>query len=202
MTEKEIHQICEEHFIKNYTINNDMSIDVDRYVNLNGFNLKKIPLTFNKVNGDFRCRNNILESLEGVPKEVTGDFHCSYNKLKSLKYLPTYIGRDFFCNDNKIKTLEGCPNIISGLFDASDNSLRTLENIPKCEIFSIAENPVTQFLIMLDFDRDNINYFNELGVIQKQGRATVVILDRLNYLLQDLGKEEISEKKIRNYKVI
>ena len=57
-----IDEICEKYGIKNYTINDDGSIDVDSDVYLNGSNLTQIPLKFNKVTGDFYCYNNSLLS--------------------------------------------------------------------------------------------------------------------------------------------
>jgi len=43
LTDKEIHKICKEYGIKNYTINTDGSIDVDGYVNLSKKRLTKLP---------------------------------------------------------------------------------------------------------------------------------------------------------------
>jgi len=41
LTDKEIHKICKEYGIENYTINNDGSIDVDGYVDLSNMELTK-----------------------------------------------------------------------------------------------------------------------------------------------------------------
>ena len=84
MKEQEIHNICNEYDIDNYTINPDGSIDVDDNVNLNYRDLTKIPIKFNKVSGNFDCFRNQLTSLEGCPKEVGGYFSCSNNKLSTL----------------------------------------------------------------------------------------------------------------------
>ncbi len=62
---EDIDEICRKYKIRNYTINTDGSIDVDGHVDLSQENLIKIPIRFNKINGDFTCRDNNLTSLEG-----------------------------------------------------------------------------------------------------------------------------------------
>ena len=62
--------------IKNYTINNDGSIDVDGNVKLSRINLTNLPFKFGKISGNFYCSNNLLTSLEGAPTSVGGEFYC------------------------------------------------------------------------------------------------------------------------------
>ena len=76
-----IQKICHEYGIRNYTINDDMSIDVDGSVFLDDVKINKLPLKFRNVSGFFACNNNNLVSLEGSPKYVGGSFVCSFNKL-------------------------------------------------------------------------------------------------------------------------
>jgi len=76
----EIHRICREYGINNYTINGDGSIDVDGYVNLHGRGLTKLPLKFNHVSGNFLCYDNNLTTLDGSPERVDGNFYCDYNR--------------------------------------------------------------------------------------------------------------------------
>lgn len=85
-----IEYLCRRYNIKNYTINEDMSVDVDGSVNLYRCSLSKIPLKFGYVSGSFRCDHNQLETLEGSPKIVDYDFNCDNNQLKSLKGSPDY----------------------------------------------------------------------------------------------------------------
>ena len=107
MTEQEIHNICKEYDIKNYTINPDGSIDVDGNVDLSYMDLTEIPLKFNKVSGSFYCYNNQLTSLVGGPKEVGRNFDCYNNQLTSLERSPIELGGSFWCNRNKLTSLEG-----------------------------------------------------------------------------------------------
>ena len=70
---------CEKYRIKNYTINDDGSIDVNGNVYLDGQKLTELPLNFNKV---------------------MGSLYCPYNKLKTLKHLRAVKGLSFsfvFC---------------------------------------------------------------------------------------------------------
>ncbi len=84
MSEEEIHKICNELKIDNYTINPDGSIDVVGDVFLSNKNLDKLPLKFNYVSGVFVCSYNKLTSLEGSPKKLGLKLYCSRNPLTSL----------------------------------------------------------------------------------------------------------------------
>lgn len=98
--------------ITNYTINDDLSIDVDGYVNLNRkLNNGKLPdyIQFGKIkNGYFSIEHNNLISLKGSPRYInggpqapySGDFICSYNKLTSLMFAPKKISGTFICHYN------------------------------------------------------------------------------------------------------
>lgn len=147
-----IEEICNKYEIVNYTINDDGSIDVDRWVELYDNQLTELPLKFNKVNGHFHCGENNLTTLEGSPKWVSDDFYCYDNNLTSLKGSPQVIGGNFYCYDNKLTNLDGipekigkgiycdynkltslkgCPEIINGDFDCSGNFLTSLKDGPK-----------------------------------------------------------------------
>ena len=102
-TREEVIEVCERYRIKNYTINDDLSIDVDGDVNLSYGNLEYLPLKFNYVSGNFYCNNNALESLEGSPQTVGGGFQCSQNELKTLEGCPQTVNGNFLCFGNELK---------------------------------------------------------------------------------------------------
>lgn len=129
-TEDDIHQVCRIHKIHNYTINDNLSIDVQGSVSLL-LTLKYLPLNFNYVSGYFACTHNNLISLEGAPKKVGSDFKCHHNKLESLKYCPEEIGGKFICENNNLTSLKGCPKEVNYEFDCSWNDLKTLEGCPE-----------------------------------------------------------------------
>jgi hypothetical protein len=97
-----IHEICEKYNITNYTINGDGSIDVVGDVWLDNKGLTELPLTFNKVSGNFICSTNELTTLKGSPRWVGGFFSCNHNQLTSLEFGPDYITLDYFCTNNKL----------------------------------------------------------------------------------------------------
>ena len=117
----------EEFGIKNYTINNDGTIDVDGDVNLSRYNLIKIPFKFGRVTGRFYCLDNQLTSLEGCPEEVGGYFACSKNNLKNLIGGPQEVGGDYICINNVLESLEGCAGDIGGNFHYNNNQLEMLD---------------------------------------------------------------------------
>ncbi len=90
--EDEIHRICREYDIENYTINPDGSIDVDSGVLLFNCGLTELPLQFRRVEGVFMCSHNDLTTLKGAPKYIGGDFWCNVNNLTDLEYFPEHIG--------------------------------------------------------------------------------------------------------------
>jgi hypothetical protein len=117
----QIEKWLDEHKIKNYTINDDLTIDVDGYVDLRKYEEKHLPdyIQFRKVTKYFYigyCPK--LESLEGCPKEVGGSFYCyDCPKLKSLEGGPKEVGIDFSCSGcSELTSLEGCPKKVNGLF--------------------------------------------------------------------------------------
>jgi hypothetical protein len=107
MNEQEIHDICKNFGIKNYTINSYGSIDVNDDVNISARGLTEIPLRFNNVNGYFNCSHNNLTTLKNCPIYVGDWFDCSYNQLTSLDGCSEYIRLEFFCSRNPLTSLYG-----------------------------------------------------------------------------------------------
>lgn len=127
MNEQEIHDICEELFIKEYTINTDGSIDVDGNVYIRNLDLGKLPLKFNIVHGSFDCSYNNLTTLDGSPKVVGGFFNVSDNNLTSLIGGPVNVKYSYVCSNNGLTSLEGSPIIIGGLFRCNNNPLKSID---------------------------------------------------------------------------
>ena len=97
--------------IENYTINDDLTVDVAGNVIMDGSNLKSMPVIFGKVGGDFNCSSNQLTSLEGAPREIGGDFNCVDNELTSLKGSPREVGGDFWCLGNRLSSFDVIGNV-------------------------------------------------------------------------------------------
>ena len=92
-TKQEIEIWLNKYEIKNYTINDDMTVDVDGDVWLYGRKFKEIPVKFNIVKGDLCCSKNKLTSTEFLPKEVHGYFSCYNNKFTNLDNFPKIVTR-------------------------------------------------------------------------------------------------------------
>ena len=109
-----IKNFCEKYYITNYTINDDLSIDVDGNVDIGYTPTKKsiyildeIPIKFNKVRGYFDCSNNNLSSLKNCPTYVGKNFSCDENNLSSLEHSPEFVGGSFDCYFNPLESLDG-----------------------------------------------------------------------------------------------
>ena len=200
----EINYICKKYRITNYTINNDMSVDInsDFRFRIKPKRTGRLPLNFNRINGSFNCNNLGLTTLFGTPEYVYGYFDCGYNNLQSLEYLSKFIIGDFYCNDNKLTNIKN-NSTITGSIRCYSNNLRTLENINYEDIRPFQsqnffnKNPIEEIWKLFK-NKKYIEHFNELDIIRDNGKT--VILERLNYFLQDLGKDEVTS--LKNYKTI
>ena len=94
----QIEDWLDEYGITNYTIHEDLVIDVHEKVYLLSKRLASLPFQFGIIQGDFNCTWNQLTSLKHCPKEVHGDFFCYKNKLTSLEHCPKVIKGFFVCD--------------------------------------------------------------------------------------------------------
>ena len=202
---QDINSICEKWGIKNYTINEDGSIDVDGDVNLKNKGLTKLPSKFRNVSGTFYCYSNRLTSLEGCPQSVGGDFNCYNNQLTSLEGCPQIVGGDFSCDNNQLTSLEGSPQSVGGGFYCYDNQLKDVYGIKEGfrlgGEFIIGNNPVEEIFKLFPEDRydEVIEFLNEYNVIRDGNK---VILQALELVYDELGIEVPDEIKIEGYEVI
>jgi len=178
-----IHKICKQYNIRNYTINNDGSIDVSEFTNLSEKRLMKLPLKFNKItNGsDFYCSYNDLTSLKGSPVEVDGGFFCGQNNLTSFKYAPKIIRYSFNCSNNKINSFEYFPSYIGDLFVCLNNPI--------------------YWVWVLFGDTTRIELLNDFDMFRdEETKNPAIVMDRLNDFLLTIGKDPV--EKIDEYKNI
>lgn len=141
LTKNQIKHIIKRYRIKldRYIVKEDV-IDVYGDVVITNTYLRKLPIKFGKVQGNFICCSNKLQSLDGAPSYVGGNFNCYGNELTSLKYAPLEVGGDFSCHENLLDSLKGCPKIINGNFNAFLNQLKNLQHGPEivrksCNLF-------------------------------------------------------------------
>jgi len=100
--------------IKNYTIQDDLSVDIDGDLMIASRSLKYLGVQFGHVSGHCSIARNSLASLKGSPKKVEGVFTCSNNKLKSLEFCPNEVNKSFFCKNNLIANFDHLPIHVGG----------------------------------------------------------------------------------------
>lgn len=134
MSIDEIHEICKIYKIVNYTINDDMSIDVNDNVNLFKLNLSELPLTFNIVNGkgNFNIMKAGLSTLKGSPREITSSFYCQFNNITDLSGGPDKVSYLYSCRNNEnLTSLKGLASHIDGSLNLSNCGLRDFKGVPE-----------------------------------------------------------------------
>jgi Leucine-rich repeat (LRR) protein len=99
MNKEEIKDWLSQYGISNYTIHDNLVVDVHESVWLSNNNLTSLPFQFGVIKGYFYCDYNQLTSLKHCPKEVHRNFSCSGNNLTSLEYCPKIIKDRFWCDD-------------------------------------------------------------------------------------------------------
>ena len=176
---EDITEICKKYGIKDYTINPDGSIDT-KDVYLSYKELTKLPLKFNKVNGNFWCNNNYRLTLEGCPKEVNGGFYCYNNKLTSFEFVPKIIRGAFSCENNNIKSFEYFPSYAKNFW---------CDGNPIYEVWKLFEN------------KDKIELLNDFDIFRDEDTDTPsIVMNRLNDFLLTIGGDPV--EKVKGYKNI
>lgn len=129
-SKEEVEAILKTYYIYKYTINDDLTVDVNEDVNLHYEDLEYFPVKFGVVQGNFDCSMNRLKSLRGAPRIVHGHFDCVINKLTTLEGAPREVDGDFDCSNNSLISLKGAPKEISGDFICRKNKdLKSLVGI-------------------------------------------------------------------------
>ena len=128
MKYQEIAQWLNDHDVFNYTIHDNLVVDVDGDVNLSNRKLTELPFQFGNVSGHFYCSVNKLTTLQYCPTAVGGNFSCYNNKLTSLQYCPTTVGGNFSCYNNKLTSLQYCPTTVGGFYCYQNPFIISKEN--------------------------------------------------------------------------
>ena len=173
---------------------------IDGMLDISINQLKNLNYCPEYVSEEFFCEQNHLTSLKGISKYIGGDLYAQQNDLTSVEGLQQHFFGNISLHDNNLTSLKGISKYIDGDLYLQSNSIRTFDHFPyvKGDLY-LKDNPIYELWNLFE-NVDYIGYFNELDIIQENGQ--VVILDRLNYFLQDIGKNEINENYIKNYKVV
>ena len=126
MNNSEIHRLCKEYGIENYTINDGL-VDVGGVVDLDGMDSinGSLPVKFGFIDGHFSCKRMGLTNLIGSPEVIWGWFDCRDNILTSLEGSPEEISAWFDCRKNNLTDLKGSPHMVNSHFNVGYNPLKT-----------------------------------------------------------------------------
>lgn len=137
----QIEKWLKEHNVKNFTINDDLTIDVNGDL----FIEDDLPdfINFNKVYADCTVWHTNVTTLRGVPKYVDGYFTCRRTSIESLEGCPIEIGNEFEVTYNKkLKNIDNLPQKVGYITKFYSNSKRVNNNtyqklcdITKNEVF-------------------------------------------------------------------
>lgn len=173
-----IHEICKKYRIKNYTINDDGSIDVNDDVDLFGIDLTELPLRFNRVNGNFICGLSKLTTLKGSPVWVGGYFSCANNFLKDLNYSPKKVMKDFICSRNNLTDLSSDIEYVGGDFICNHNQL--IDNYCDIKIRGDFYTSLEQDGLLFDNGSILTTNYKEWVLLKKRKKILNQIYDNCN----------------------
>ena len=180
-SEDQIVQLCKKYNIQNYSINPDLSIDVEGNVYLDRLQLSYLPLRFSRVGGDFNCYSNQLTTLEGGPREVGGHFVCFSNRLTTLEGGPREVGGYFDCSSNRLTTLDGGPREVIGRFDFSNN-------------------PVYEIVDKFPDRNKVLKFWDDFNVVRNGNKISAYRFKEMYFDLT--GKEFEGDMRFSGYKVV
>lgn len=186
---EEIAKWLDKNQVKNYTILEDNSVNVEGNVRLSDrlANLSKLPLNFNEVEGDFDISDNELVSLEGSPRKVGGSFLAFKNEISSLRGGPKEVGRSFIVLRNNISSLEFSPGIVKEDYICSHNPLTSLEGM-----ISVQGSVFTSVAISSIKGQEFV--YNGIKTYKYPGMAVMDYLDK-EYIA--LTEEEVNFEKTK-----
>jgi hypothetical protein len=137
-----IESVLRKYKIENYTINDDLTVDVNGKVEFSGNTFATLPIKFNVVNGDFKltdCKK--LTSLKGCPHHVGGTFWFKNNRIiRTLEDGPTTVDGNYVVGNSLIKDLRGSPKHIQQNYGITECLfLKSLNGCPETVggVFSI-----------------------------------------------------------------
>lgn len=117
--------------IRNFKINDDLTVDFSSNTDFSNIYFKELPFKINSVKGSFVCSKNNLTTLYNFPDYIESYLCVSNNDITNLKYFPKFVGKSIKLQNNKLTSLENIPEEINGNFDCSHNNLKNLHHFPK-----------------------------------------------------------------------
>lgn len=153
-TKKEIKIWLDNCDIKNYFIEDDLSVSLEnKDLVISNKKIDNIPIFFNNIE-TFECTETKLSSLPRLPDSLVS-LICKYNNLKSIDYLPPNL-EELDCSDNRIRFISNIPNNLK-IFRANNNKLNNLPQMPKkMLLISVRNNLFTNLDWCAEHLRDSL----------------------------------------------
>jgi hypothetical protein len=135
-TKEQIEVLLDTAKIGNYTINEDLSVDVEGNVTINGdvfLGAKEMPFSFRNVKGDFYIMNAPFDTMKGFPTNVEGSFQVFNCRMSTCEHAPKFIGTNIrFSLMRNLVSLKGLPNQANGIISINSNlMLPSIEGFPQ-----------------------------------------------------------------------
>ena len=115
-----IRQLVKKNFSvsdKDILINDQGLVSCRSKVYLTNTTLKKLPVRFDKMDGDFTIWQSQLITLEGCPRYVEGDFMITGSQnLTSLEGGPKIVNGDYYCTEIAFTSMDGAPEHVGQVF--------------------------------------------------------------------------------------
>jgi hypothetical protein len=104
-----IRKWLDEHDVKEYTINSDMTIDVESSVWLNNIKENELPeyIQFGNISYDFGINDSNIKSLRGFPKRCNNMYIKKCPNLRNLNGLGTINHKLSLRDCSKLTSLKG-----------------------------------------------------------------------------------------------
>lgn len=112
-----------------YTINQDGTVDIDGdcFINPCWHICKTIPVRLGHVKGScYYDGDSMVEDLSGSPRRIDGDFRCKNIGLKTLNGAPDYVGCRFEIVGKEITSLAG----LTGRYRIMDITMTAIKEWP------------------------------------------------------------------------
>lgn len=127
----EIEQWLKEKHIQDYSLNNDLSVNVHHGLSFNPFELKEgLPFAFHEIDGNLMIANNNLFDMRNFPRIVHGNVDVFGCDLYSLKGCPEIIHGNLIIGGNLIRSFQYIAKHIDGDIQAYDNALEAIDYLP------------------------------------------------------------------------
>jgi hypothetical protein len=212
--------------IQNYTINDDMSVDIDGSVLIDRRHIPRLDVKFRNVSNEFFINKCGLESMNNLPisckcvtltnnniNEISNvPLNCQYlnlnnnkiTEIQNIEHLTELSTLEI--SHNKITKLYGLPSSIKRI-SLENNLLKNFKNFPKAlimrddeKMYLIKGNPIVS-LKGLDVDYNNIKVFLHLckALPQINPKTYIDDVDKLIISTKELIKDKDELEMILAY---